>query len=284
MSILVNPYIGPFGAAYGAEATALFGRMAVQPDATRKGLVDDLIASLLAGAVSGTNVWAMLDGFYMMAAHTDQAGLLNWKQPLYNLTAVNAPNFIADQGYNGDGATSYLDPSLSTFQENPGIGAPIGLGSGALPADFHMAVWSRTVDQVGDDFIDFGACPASANTAFALAIRRVTTSNTGKGTAFRPGAANAGSVTDGTELFLLQRSGSTTRIYRNAAQIANALGVATLADFNGPVHIGHVTDLATDRYSTRQFAFASFGRVLSINQQTDLYNAVHTYLAAIGAA
>lgn len=77
--------------------------MSVQPNATRKGLVDDLIAGLKADGI-----WSKLDWLCLLAAHDEQAARLNAANVAKSLTAVNSPTFTTDLGYSGDAATSYL--------------------------------------------------------------------------------------------------------------------------------------------------------------------------------
>jgi hypothetical protein len=93
------------GAAYSAEAEALFAAMTVQPDTTRKGVIDTFIKTMIADGI-----WAKLDVLWVLRAHDAQAGRLNWKTPAsFALTAVNSPTFTVDRGYTGDASTKYLN-------------------------------------------------------------------------------------------------------------------------------------------------------------------------------
>lgn len=95
---------------YGIEALRLFEAMTVKPDGRRKALIADTIKALQA-----SGVWNQQDAVYFMAAHDAQAARLNWKNPsLFAMTAVNSPTFTRDRGYQGDGATSYLNTNLSS--------------------------------------------------------------------------------------------------------------------------------------------------------------------------
>src|SRR5882672_7716492 len=64
------------GGSYSPQATALFAAMIVQPSPTRKTQIDNLILALIAAGV-----WAKLDRLWVFAAHTEQAGQLNWIAP-----------------------------------------------------------------------------------------------------------------------------------------------------------------------------------------------------------
>ena len=85
---------GGGGASYSAEATALFAQMAVQPDATRKGLINTVIVDLKAASI-----WTKLDWLSVMAAGTSQQALLNWVDPTQTMTVGSTPTFTVDRGY-----------------------------------------------------------------------------------------------------------------------------------------------------------------------------------------
>jgi hypothetical protein len=94
---------------YSAEATALFAQMSSQPNATRKGHIDTLIT-----AMKTASIWTKFDFLYVMAAHDEQAGRLNWISPGTNtLTAVNSPTFTADQGFLGNGSNAHLTTGIA---------------------------------------------------------------------------------------------------------------------------------------------------------------------------
>lgn len=89
-------------------AEALFARMTVQPDATRKKLINDaVVASKAAG------LWNKLDALWLMAAHDAQAAGLNLISSNYTLSPVNSPTFTVDRGYQGNGTTSYLNTGIN---------------------------------------------------------------------------------------------------------------------------------------------------------------------------
>lgn len=66
-------------------------------------------------------VWAKKDVLYNFAIHTNDDGeaLKNWKNPgTHDATLVNAPAFVAYEGFTGNGTTSYIDTNY-----NPGTDA-----------------------------------------------------------------------------------------------------------------------------------------------------------------
>lgn len=87
------------------ETEAVAAAMANTPDGRRAALMDNLVAAL-----KTAEVWPRLDALFVMAAHDAQAAGLNWVAPEGPpLTPVNSPDFAPDLGYQGDGATSYLE-------------------------------------------------------------------------------------------------------------------------------------------------------------------------------
>lgn len=107
--------IGPYQFT-NTEASDLVARMTVPPTEVRKELIDTTIGSL-----KTAGIWDQSDGIYFTAAHDSQASLLNWKQDLYNLTAVNGPTFVVDRGWQntsaGLTAQCRLDPNFNPTTE-----------------------------------------------------------------------------------------------------------------------------------------------------------------------
>lgn len=96
---------------YDTDAAAYFAAMTVQPDATRKGLLNTLIVALKA-----CGAWATYDFFYVGASHDAQAMRINAKNPAtYTLQAVNSPVFLVDRWIGSNAGGGYW---LTGF--NPG--------------------------------------------------------------------------------------------------------------------------------------------------------------------
>lgn len=66
-------------------------------------------------SLKSTGVWAKLDVFYVFAQDGGSAfGTLNWKNPNANQsTLVNAPTFVSNQGFTGNGTSSYIDTNFN---------------------------------------------------------------------------------------------------------------------------------------------------------------------------
>ena len=69
--------------------------------------------------LKSSGAWAKLDVFYMFATDGNSSfATLNWKAPISNqCTLVNSPTFTANQGFAGNGTSSYINTNYnpSTF-------------------------------------------------------------------------------------------------------------------------------------------------------------------------
>lgn len=249
------------GRRYCAEAKALFARMSSQPTIIRKRLINELIVDLKAASV-----WTLLDAFYVLAAHDSQAAGLNWVSTSYNLTATGSPTFTTDRGYTG-GSGKYLDTAFTPSTH------------GSLN-DLALGVWSRTSAQSAAAMIGAGgnlAGPFTAvyprytdNTAYAYV---------NQGAA---GGALSGSVTDGAAWYLASRTGASTHAgYRNTTGTNLTQASASLPTNSVWLLAGHYN---TPEYNSGQAAAGLIASGLTSGNNTAIYNALSTYLVAVGAA
>jgi len=249
---------------YEAEALALFDRMTVRPDTDHRAAINTLIATL---KVSG--IWDKLDGLYLLAAHTQQAALLNWKSSNYNLTAYNSPTFTADRGIAG-GATAYLQvPGFS--------GAALTMAQN----DECMGLWTRT--NVAEDINSFTLATTSGGTS---SVRYLNPRQTATSVAWRINSdaveGTAALASGDNQCICASRSdNTTTTLYLNGA----ANDTHASASQNDPraqtfyPTIGRVSG----NYTTRQHGAAWYGAALDSSQNAQMYNALYDYMTALGA-
>jgi hypothetical protein len=66
-------------------------------------------------SMKADGVWAKLDVFYVFAQDgSAEFGTLNWKNPNANQsTLVNAPTFVSNGGFTGNGTSSYIDTNFN---------------------------------------------------------------------------------------------------------------------------------------------------------------------------
>ena len=84
------------------------------PSASQQALQNQLVLDLKSGGI-----WSKLDIFYTFATDGDSDfATLNWKAPSnYQITKVNSPTFTTNDGFKGDGTTSYLGVPFQTAND-----------------------------------------------------------------------------------------------------------------------------------------------------------------------
>lgn len=247
---------------YSAESLALFARFTTAPTNTRKGQIDTLIRALKTGGI-----WAKLDALYVMAAADSQAARRNWIADQYNMTAVASPTFTADRGYQGDGTSSYLSTGFNAST----AGGKLSTNSATL--------FTYANTDVASNAVDGGATNASniifvnGRRALGEADAEIVNGSTG---ALRTAVASSVGLTMGT-----RTGASATALYRNATQLKTATTAATALP-NGTISLCGSNTAAS--YSTRRIAVGGIGSGLDSTEAAALYNALNTYLTAVGAA
>jgi len=243
-----------FGRDWTAETRVLVAAMAVPPAGARVAQIDTLIKSLKAA-----DVWRLLDALYLLAGHDSQAARLNWKSPgAFTLSPSNAPTFLADRGYTGDGATSGLNgPNLATF------GGQYALNNA------HMGVWCGTdaTEIVGDVGATLNVIRAH-NGAATCYLR----ANSG---AVQPTISPATAV--GHTLWSRDNSDS-IEAYKNGVSLGTQALVSTSIS-----SAAFGVCYAGTGFSTKRIQAAHVGAALTAAQIAALYAALAIYMAALGA-
>lgn len=254
--------VNGFGSPYSPEALAYFAAMSVQPSDARKDVINTFINSLVAAGV-----WAKLDWLSLFAAHDAQAARLNAVSPSQIMTAVNSPTFVTDRHYVGDGATSYLNTGWN----------PVTASSPKWTQNDHsVGVWCR------NDVSAFAQCDFGHYARVHMAARSGTSMQT------YPSANSATAVLPATTSVGFsawsKTSATQASLYKNGANIGTR-SVTTAAPFNVPflVLTGNQSSGVPNGYSTREVAAIFFGSQLSDADQLALYNALSTYMTAVGA-
>lgn len=251
------------GVSYTPEALALFARFTTPPTTARKTLINNLIVSLLA-----SGVWAKLDALYLMAAADSQAARRNWVADLFNLTAASGPTFTADRGYQGDGASSYLQ-----------TGYNLSSGGGKFAQNSAMlGVWVRTENNA--IYTDIGAGTVGGGGSYVV-LRSRDGGNLVSFTNVSGVGVSSVAVATSVGFSAYSRTGaSTVSLYKN--------GSHALADTKASVGLpsANLTVLAREgavQFSANQVSAALFGSGLTDTEELATYNALNTYLTAIGA-
>jgi hypothetical protein len=265
---LVSPLVGKWGGSsyvfVNAEAAALVARFTTPATEARKPLIDNLV-----GALKTAGVWAKSDALYIKAAETAQAGRQNWIQNLYNLSALNSPTFTADRGYKGDGSTSYLS---TNFTPSTAVAPQFTQNNG------HVSFWGLTSRAATDGYI-MGAQAASARVA-GIWPRGVGDTTFIRANDIAAVVTNANS----NGFFIASRTGATARAgYRNGTLLSSGIESTTTVP-TLPLYVLAYNNGTPQILLADQGAVASIGAGLTSTEVLAFYNAVLTYLQAVGAA
>lgn len=250
------------------EYLAYEGAMSTTPSTTWREAGSQLFIDLRA-ALGVVSLNAALDFMYILAAETEQAGLLNAANPgAHTATNVNSVAFEASRGFTGNGTNSYLNTNY-----NPTASAINFARNNAA-----LGVYSRT-NIANNTYFDIGAggflqVAANINTRAAAGVANGSI-NAADG---QFSANNPNSLS----LHVLNRSASNvTVMYKAGNQIGN---VSTTLSTGIPNRNFYICAANTNpNYSVRQLAFAFTGRAMNATEQLNFYTAVQTFMAAIGA-
>lgn len=243
--------------------------------AARLALLSGLIVSLKQArpGPGADSVWTLTDDYGFPAAENSIQGLLSLKQ-LRLGTAINSPAFTADRGFTFDGATSYVDTGL----------IPVSHAVRATRPSNRLGVYNRTLtssngyDIGGSNsnprLLQFrsraaGGAVASYAAASAIVSSAVTqTNNQGWMSGQRDGAAPTPC--------LFFRNGVQ---YDSHASVSDGGSLPTFAIYLGCANLGGTPS----NFRPGNLAAWTFGAPLSADMALAEYNAIQTYMTAIGA-
>lgn len=250
------------GAVYDPAAQAIFAAFTTPPTTARKAIINTCVLALKAAGI-----WSSFDLLYFTAAADGQAARINWVNPgTFTLTAVNSPAFVADRGFTGDGAASYLDPGFTpstnavqwTLNSSHISGrslTSIGAGSNA----------QRLVGNSATTTARSVLIPWNASNQVSGLLNDLSGST----------IANSTSLGD----FIVNRSAAGARqIYVNGSSIGSD-ATASIALPPNALYFGR----DTTNFASLQIASLSAGASLSSGQVSAFYSARQAYLQAIGA-
>lgn len=233
--------------------------------AGRKTLLNTLITGL---KTNGT--WSKRDRLWVFAAENSQSALVDLKaRSLATVTA--APTFTVDQGYAGNGSSSYVNTGFL-----PSTGVQMTLNA------HHVTVYVRTSRTTADASTVVGAQTTTPSTVEVAIYPRFT----GNVVHMRAGdAAAAGpNQTNAQGCWTINRSGASAKEwYKNAASFSTT-GVAAVALPAFALYVGAKNNSGTaGQFSSDQFALLSVGGSLSGAEIAADQTVLEAYLDAIGA-
>lgn len=240
-----------------AEAETLVAAMTMPPNGARRALIDTFV-----GALKTAGVWSKIDVMWVLAAHDEQAGRLNWKSPgSFTLTAVNAVTFTVDRGFAGNGSSSYLDTGWARLIN----------GTGFTQDAAHISVYQRTSPN-GNEAV-------SENTGgFRLAV------NAGAGNLSRAKLnssvelqAPAGGALP-THVIARRNDSTNASLVRDGVEVLAPTAAASSSFGGGTVRIGV---RGTGTFVSSQVAMLTLGAYLTDPDCLSLYDASNDYLVVL---
>lgn len=254
------------GPGYQPESNILFAAMTTKPDPARKKVINDCIRSL-----KDAGVWASLDCLWVPAAHHSQAATLNWISPsTFTLSPQSSPDFTVDEGYQGNGSSSYVN---TTF-------VPSTANGKFLLDSACFGVYSLT-DADDTAMTDMGAANSTSNRV-QLISSIATSAVLARLNQDVNGTARA--ITNSIGHICATRGDNATVEYYRAGA---SLGTSAAASTGRPtvsVYLCATNNNGTAQgFSSRRIAAAHIGGHLNSTKVAAFNTALTTYMMAIGA-
>jgi hypothetical protein len=229
------------------------------PSSGQQLLQNQLVVDLKDGGI-----WSKLDTFGVFATDGDSDfALIDWIR-LSDYTAVNSPTFTTDEGFTGNGATSYINTSF-----NPTMAVKMTSNNA------NFTVRMNTLNDVGLKF--FYGCIDT----FAVHLGEDNAPATMRPEIFGNNSSVPAVAKIGANWFSTNRNNSLTNVL-----IQNTSSTSSNNTFRGMPNVnlallGRITNLGTlDLPTTRQISMFAAGENL-ISENTDFYNSFNTYFTSL---
>ena len=249
-----------------AEAETVFAAFTTPPTTARAILINDCITSMIT-----TGVWSKLDFLHIYAAADSQASLINWKAPgTFNATVPFGIAFTADRGCDTTGGL-YINTGFN----------PVTAAGQFTQNSAHLGVWSLTSAQTTG--IDIGARISSSSKQNLIQTRNTTDQMFAR-LNVDASPSVSGFVTDAKGHFTVRRSASNAwSLFKNATLLNSGVD-ASVAPASLNFYVGGVNlNGSFASAATKLYAADHAGASLNNTEMTNLYNALLTYLQAVGA-
>lgn len=206
---------------------------------------------------------AVCDGFYVIGAD-EQAFTRNLVGDIYNLTAVNAPTYAADNYVAGNGTTSYYDTGAN----------PTTMVSPKFVQDSaHLGIWSLTNNN------NAGALSYDAGNANTFIARTAATSGGVTFRVNRTGSALATLPGYPGHIVVSRSASDLFKIWGNGTDI----GGATTASTGVSNQTLRISDASGSLHGVNQIRAMHFGSHMTLAQAAAVNAALRAYASAIGA-
>ncbi|GLK67000.1 hypothetical protein [Hansschlegelia plantiphila] len=270
-SAVGSGFAGPARIALSSAADDAIDRMTVKPSAERATALRWAVARLqMAG------VWDKLDALYFLAAHDEQAAYLNLRQDAFDLTKVGSGGWTADRGWQGDGATNYLDTGFT----------PSTAGGKFALNDALLGVYGTPLSPGVASSWDIGVGTAAGGTTYATIGLR---NNLDKITLYL-NSGSTSSVAIGAEatptFVAVSRSASNSMLTYKDGDLVFTDNDASVMLPVQPIYIGARSNSsgAAVGLTNRPIHAAVIGGNLSAPQHAELAAALSEYMQSVGVA
>ncbi len=231
------------------------------PSESQKILQNQVVVDL-----KSSGVWNKLDVFYLMATDADSNfASINWKSPnSFELTQVNSPTFISNEGFQGNGVSSYLDTNYNPSSDK------INLEQNNTSVGFWQSSASSAVNsvEIGTD---------DGNRLQCL-------SRWGDSKSYFPiNSTSFPNVIASTSIGLFQSnrtSSSNINQFVNGAKNGTDQSDSSSAIPNRSVSILARNAASPFGYSSRTLSMAFVGENLE-NEASDFYNSINSYITSL---
>lgn len=249
---------------YETEADALFNRWATAGAAASdpdKVIANNLFVALKSGAVSGSNILAKCDLLHISALHSDLVDHINWAQDAYHCTETNtgAKTFTAYEGIDNTGS----------YRQDTGFNPTTAVSPKSSLNSVAIFVYSRQ-DVTDSTNWDYGNANLQIDSRHA-------TSTTVRAT-LNSGSIWFSATADSLGFHAATRTASNAiMFFKNGVSLGTATTAST-SQTNANILI-HGT---VSGGSTRQIGASGLFSGLTLNELTDLRNAIEAYFDAHG--
>jgi len=259
--LLVNQFTGFGILTFAKESRAIIDAMTVPPDMARRRLVDLTVRAFL-----GAALWPLIDVMWFMAAHDEQAGRLNWKDPAtFTLSPINSPAFTTDRGHAGNGSSSYLDTLWDAV--NNGVQHTL--------ASSHISIYQLTA---GASISPFGNDQSGV---WRLSVGAKGTGATSSSAKINATTEIVGTTQGTLPYHLMARSndGLTGSMVRDGVQHVAPVALSSPALVSSDLKFGK----RQSSYTNALVAGGSLGGYLDDDQALLFYRIWNSYMRAVGA-
>jgi len=219
-----------------------------------------VIQNQLLVGLKNAGVWSKLDTFAVFATDgNSDFALIDWKK-LSQYTAINSPTFNTNEGFKGNGTSSYIDSNYT----------PSTMGVNYTLNNAGYGYYMRQYDTAPG--ISEGAWNATGGSA-AISWIRYTTKRVYLNS---PISTYINFTAQSNQFAAANRTNSTTvNLYSNGI-LQDTIVVASNALSNGTFRVFQ----ANSAYSDSQISMVYAGADLT-TEQNNFYNAINTYLTSI---